>query len=538
MALPDYLTDQTEEVIRKRILDALPSDLDKTEGSYIWDAVTPVAIELALNAQWAQEVLRRTFASTTFGEYLDLRCGEHGLERKAAVKSTGTSTKSNALTITGTPGTVVAAGFGVATPADSITGTSSVEFVTTAGVIIGGGGTVAANIEAIVAGKAGNVPIGSISLITTPVSGVFSVTNAAAIDGGADIEDDKSLLERYLQKVRNPSAGGNKADYINWAGEVAGVGGVAVVPLKYGNGTVSVAIIGTDKTPAGAALIDTVLDYIAKPWDKDVEAETMTVGGSGTAIDATQGDDSGNSVKMEYNVAGEGTIVHANVNTILDKPGIWQARPKVKASSIAGANNLLQVGIWNVTTAAWAKVSSAVGAADARTVYPATGLSLAFAFLVQPFYWNGVDVLELRINRLLTDTTTVVWVDLAKYRSTFSRDTGDGKAPIGAAVYIEAATAKTINVTATLAIKIGYDVATVKAAAATAVDNYLKGIAFKDVSTPGKEVENDVKYARIASAILDTVGVEDYSNLLVNGGTANITVAAQEVAIKGTVTFS
>jgi uncharacterized phage protein gp47/JayE len=132
----------------------------------------------------------------------------------------------------------------------------------------------------------------------------------------------------------------------------------------------------------------------------------------------------------------------------------------------------------------------------------------------------------------------VIWVDLVKYRATFSKDTGDGKAPIGAAVYVEAATAVSINVSATLTIKTGYDPATVKAAAETAIVNYLKGIAFKDVNTPGKESENDVKYARIANAILDTEGVEDYQNLLVNGGTANITIGAQEVAIKGTVTLT
>ncbi len=53
--LPEYLTEQTEEAIRQRILDTLPDDLDKAEGSYIWDAVSPMAIELALAAMWAQE---------------------------------------------------------------------------------------------------------------------------------------------------------------------------------------------------------------------------------------------------------------------------------------------------------------------------------------------------------------------------------------------------------------------------------------------------------------------------------------------------
>lgn len=536
--LPEYLTEQTEDAIRQRMLDALPDDLNKTEGDYIWDSIDPVAIELAQAAIWAQEVLRRGFASTTFGNYLDLRCEEHGITRKAAVKATGTAAKGNPLTIYGTNGTVVAKGFKAATPADAITNTPSVEFVTTADCTIGPGGSVTVDIEASEAGARGNVPAGAINVVVTPVAGVTGVTNAAAITGGADTEDDASLLGRYLAKVRNPSAGGNKADYINWAEEVAGVGGVSVVPVKYGNGTVSIAIIDTNKQPASQALIDQVQNYIAPPWEHDVEAETMTIGGSGTSIDNTQADDSGDSVKMEYNAAGAGTITHSNIHTLLNKPGIWQVRSKVKASDITGANDLLQVGIWNTTTAAWAKVSSASGAADAVTVYQANDLTTALDFLAQPFYWNGIDTLELRINRLLADTTTVVWVDLVKYRATFSKDTGDGKAPIGAAVYVEAATAININVSATLTIKTGYDAATVKAAAEKAIEDYLKSIAFAGVNDPLKGTENDVKYARIASAILDTKGVEDYTNLLVNSGTANITIGAQEVAIKGTVTLT
>lgn len=536
---PLYLQEQetTEEAIRQRMLDSLPSDLDKAEGSYIWDAVNPPAIELALAAILAREVLRKGFAttaaSTVSGEVtqeLTDRAKEHGLTRKPAEKAIGQ------VTFTGSNGTVIPAGTRVATPASS--DTSSIEFETKAEVTIGATGNITADIIAVEAGANGNVPSGAISILVTPVPGVTGVTNVSATSHGLDIEDDISLLGRYLQKVQNPSAGGNRADYITWAGEVAGVGGVSVVPVKYGNGTVSVSIIDINKQPAGQDLVDAVLEYIAAPWEHDVEAETMTVGGSGTSIEASQDDDSGSSVKMEYNAAGEGTITHANIHTILDKPGIWQARLKAKASDISGANDLLRVGIWNTTTGAWAKVSSDAGAADAVTVYQANDLTLVLGYLTQQFYWNGTDNLELRITRLQADTTTVVWVDLVKYRSLFSKDTGDGKSPVGAAVYVEPAKAIQINISAALTIMAGYDPATVKATAETACDNYLKGIAFKDVNTPGKETENDVKYARIANAILDTEGVEDYQNLLVNGGTANIPIGAQEVAVKGTVTFT
>ncbi|HOV80185.1 MAG TPA: baseplate J/gp47 family protein [Bacillota bacterium] len=527
--LPDYLIDQTEEAILQRMLDSLPADLDKAEGSFLWDALSPAVIELTLAAIWAQEVLRRGFASTTFGAYLDLRCEEHGLTRRAAVKATGTSAKGNPLTITGQDGTIVPSGFRVATPADPVTGTPSVEFVTTAQRTIGPSGSVAVDIEAVEGGIKGNVAAGAISVVVVPLAGVTGVTNAAPITGGLDTETDASLLARYLQKVQSPSAGGNKADYVNWTMEVAGVGGVSVIPVRDGPGTVSISIINTSKVPADQALIDQVQNYIAPPWVNEKEAETMTTGGYGVSIDDTQLDDTGDSVKMEYNASGEGTVTHANVHSILQQPGIWQARNRIKVDSIAGGNDLLEVGMYNVSGAGWCKTRPG-GAIDAKITLKASDLSTGFIEKIVDFYWNGQDQIELRVKRLTTDATTVVWFDRVKYRSTFSKDTGEGKAPVGARVTVEPATAVLINVSATLTIAPGYNADSVKAAVRDNIAAYIKSLAFTS--------DNDVRYVRIGQAILDTPGVQDYSNLTVNNGTANVAIGDQEVAVLGTVNLT
>ncbi len=220
------------------------------------------------------------------------------------------------------------AGLRVATPANLVTGTSSIEFLTTMQCTIEGGGTGTVDIEAAVAGADGNVSAESISIVVTPVAGVTGVGNAAPITGGLDIENDANLLARYFQKVQSPSAGGNKADYVNWTLEVAGVGGVSVVPVRDGAGTVSITIIGTDKAPGSQALVDQVQEYIAPPWIVETAAESMTIGGSGTSIDDTQEDDTGDSVKMEYDAGGDGTVTHESV--ILQKPGIWQHKTESK----------------------------------------------------------------------------------------------------------------------------------------------------------------------------------------------------------------
>ncbi|CEP67895.1 Baseplate assembly protein J-like, predicted [Moorella glycerini] len=519
--LPEYLTDQTYETILQRMLDTLPSDLDKSEGSFIWDALSPAAIELALAAIWAQQVLERGFASTTFGQYLDLRCEEHGITRRPATYSTAP------VVLTGEPGTILPAGHPVGT--QSSEAAPAVGFVTESDIEIGPDGTGAGTARAQEPGSQGNVAAHTITMLYETYPGITGIDNPEPATGGLDEEDDASLLARYLQRVRSPSAGGNKADYVNWAMEVPGVGGVSVIPVRDGPGTVSIAIINTNKEPADQALVDEVQNYIAPPWANEAEAENMSLGGYGVSVDTTLTDDTGDSVKMVYDATGAGTITHSSLQALLQQPGIWQARVRVKVDDNTGTADLLQIGIWNVSAAAWAKTRPS-GTVDAVVTLKASDLATSFGNKTVEFYWNGQDQIELRITRLTTDTTTTVWVDRGIYRSAFSKDTGEGKAPVGARVTVEPATAVLINVSATLTIAAGYNADSVKSAVRDNIAAYIKSLAFTS--------DNDVRYVRIGQAILDTPGVTDYQNLLVNGGTANVTVGDQEVAVVGSVNLT
>lgn len=254
--MPAYLTEQTEDNIMKRMLKVLPPDLDKSEGSFIWDSNAPSAYMLAEAATWAQEVLHRGFASTTFGTYLDLRCEERGITRRAAVKAVGQ------VEFTGVEGTQIPAGTRIATPADVITNTSSVEFETIEPVTIANTGRATAQVRAIEAGRNGLVPAQSIDVMVTPIKGVSGVNNPVATTGGADIESDESLLERFFLKVRSPGSSGNKANYMQWALDVAGVGGVQVLPLWNGPKTVKVVLIDPEKRATSAEVVEAVQQYI------------------------------------------------------------------------------------------------------------------------------------------------------------------------------------------------------------------------------------------------------------------------------------
>jgi len=252
--LPEYLQDQTFESILQRMLNALPADLDKSEGSPIYDAIAPVAAELAQAAIWAQEVLRRGFAQTTFGAYLDLKAEECGVVRRPAVVATGM------VEFTGTPGTIIPAGTMVSTVGSDVA--SAVFFSTIDDATIGAEGRVVVGVKAVEAGKSGNVAAGTIVMLTQSISGVATVTNLEPTTGGFDEESDESLLERYLEAAREERGGGNVADYRVWAGEVPGVGYRLVDPLWQGPNTVRVVILDQYGNIPSPELVAAVQEYL------------------------------------------------------------------------------------------------------------------------------------------------------------------------------------------------------------------------------------------------------------------------------------
>jgi hypothetical protein len=193
-------------------------------------------------------------------------------------------------------------------------------------------------------------------------------------------------------------------------------------------------------------------------------------------------------------------------------------------------NDLLQIGVWNNSTGAWAKTRDG-GLTDSLMIWKASDLTEAFAENNGlEAYFNGTDLLELRVTRLTSDITTTIWIDQVKYRSVFSKSDGEGKAPIGAKVTVEPATTVFINITAALTITDGYNADSIKAAVQANIDAYLKTLAFT--------IDNDVRYVRIGEKILDTPGVRDYTGLTVNEGDANIPIGLQEVAVIGLVTLT
>ena len=77
----------TYDLILKRMLDAVPNDVDKREGSIIYDALAPAALELVNMYVQLDNVLNETFADTASREFLIRRASERGITPEPATKA-------------------------------------------------------------------------------------------------------------------------------------------------------------------------------------------------------------------------------------------------------------------------------------------------------------------------------------------------------------------------------------------------------------------------------------------------------------------
>lgn len=137
---------------------------------------------------------------------------------------------------------------------------------------------------------------------------------------------------------------------------------------------------------------------------------------------------------------------------------------------------------------------------------------------------NTVDVVLIDVDGQPADEELVQRVQ--EHIDPDSQGIGAGEAPIGAYCYVSAAEGVPLTLNLTVTALPGAEQPAVTAAIEEAVAAYLKSVAFQ---------QDYVSYAQISAAILSAAGVQDFSDLTVNGGTGNVPIAARQVAILGEV---
>ena len=213
----------TYEDILQRMLDRVPENMDKREGSIIYDALAPAAVELQLMYIEFDVILKETFGDTASREYLIRRAAERGITPQPA-----TYAFLKAKTV----------------PSDL------------------------------------QIPVGSrLSLNELSYYAVEKISDGEykmqcesieltdLLIPGEDEEDTELLRQRYFDSFDSKAYGGNVDDYLNKTNSLPGVGSTKVTPIWNGGGTVLLTILNSEYGKASDTLIQTVQEEIDPTQD-------------------------------------------------------------------------------------------------------------------------------------------------------------------------------------------------------------------------------------------------------------------------------
>lgn len=183
-------------------------------------------------------LIKQFFPDTADTAFLEKHAGLRGLRRRNATYAAG-----KGATISGNPDAVISVGLQIKTEDGRF-------YETTESAVISGSGSAVVAVRSLDTGAVQNIKTATKgSFMAAPV-GVSTDVVLNDVVGATNAESDSSLLERLLNKIRRPAAGGNKYDYKDWALEVDGVEQAYVYPLRRGLGTVDIAITADNGVPS------------------------------------------------------------------------------------------------------------------------------------------------------------------------------------------------------------------------------------------------------------------------------------------------
>ena len=237
---------KSADSIQKELLSEIEDSYEKSKGYFLWDILKAVAVGMKNLLEKLQIVSDKLDIENIYGEERE-RCifQRTGITRRQATFSEGVITvKGNGIVKKGdlfeTEGLI------------RFKAVETVNVIEQADIIV----------KAVTAGAIRNVPMGSITKMPITIQGITSCTNHTATEGGYQQENDKDLLVRYYERLREPATSGNIYHYKRWAKEVEGVGAVNVFPLWNGDNTVKIVIIDLERQPASDELVEKVQNYI------------------------------------------------------------------------------------------------------------------------------------------------------------------------------------------------------------------------------------------------------------------------------------
>lgn len=194
----------TYDVIMKRMLARVSAQVDKREGSIIWDALAPAALEIQMMYFACELILQETFGDTASREYLIKRAIERGIKPYPATHA------------------LLQGEFNMDIPIGTRFSLNELNYSAKERMSSG-----VFKMECESLGAQGNKYFGNLIPIEY-VDGLQVAKLTSLLIPGEDEEDTETLRARYLRSFSAQAFGGNVADYTEKVNALDGVGGVKV----------------------------------------------------------------------------------------------------------------------------------------------------------------------------------------------------------------------------------------------------------------------------------------------------------------------
>lgn len=235
----------TYEDILQRMLDRVPNNMDKREGSIIYDALAPAAVELQLMYIELDVIMNESFADTASREYLIRRASERGITPEPATNAI--------LKGVFTPSTVDVVGKRFSC--------GELNYIAIEKITDG-----EYQMQCETVGVGGNANFGQMIPIEY-VEGLETAELTEILIPGEDEEDTEVFRTRYFNSFELQPFGGNIADYKQKTNAIKGVGSTKVTPVWNGGGTVLLTIVNSNFESASEELIESVQETIDPTQD-------------------------------------------------------------------------------------------------------------------------------------------------------------------------------------------------------------------------------------------------------------------------------
>ncbi|MGL5715054.1 MAG: baseplate J/gp47 family protein [Paraclostridium sp.] len=226
----------TYEYLISEMMNRIPDTFDKREGSIIFNAVAPVAAELAEVYVMLSLILDESFVDTMSYNNLVKRCKERGLTPLPATNAIGKGV------------------FNIDVPIGARFNLGDYNYI-----VIDKISDLTFKLECE---DTGRINLTGTLIPIDYIDGLETAQLTEILIHGEDEEDEDALRDRYYRSLDAEAFGGNIADYKEKVNKINDVGGVKVYPTWQGGGSTKLVILNSLYGVPSSELVNTVQEII------------------------------------------------------------------------------------------------------------------------------------------------------------------------------------------------------------------------------------------------------------------------------------